>query len=440
MSKKIVWYLFWLFLSFRVMQAQEEAVLSTPYEHPAYLQIPFGAVSLYMIPWRGYMDTWPAGRFLGSLGCVGLEQWSEKEVGDTLAKAAVDAGIDMSRIEIAWSHFSYYDPTRLKAEWEDRHKATLLLMRRHGLRPLILLNGNHGNPCPSREHSVNLLVPAKRGDRQITIDSMDGIRPHYTGLAILRKTALGEIRTAKRAFPLITRLQPHHARFVCTLSAPLPMDLDAGPLTLYTLKYHPFSAPTFANGMPNPMARETLDGWKLYVKSVCEFAFRILGNGEFDLEVWNEYSFGSDFLFEDRYYNPPRKYRDHLTYANHGRTYDPGPRWQHEIILPITVDLVRADPRFSSVRVINGFASQRPWDAGWDRWPGQWGMAKHYYSRLIPDRRGGIGLGILDPRKPPAKYLNSPVLNESGRQDSKPPFIPELVLSMPEAIYFAFQT
>jgi hypothetical protein len=56
-------------------------------------------------------------------------------------------------------------------------------------------------------------------------------------------------------------------------------------------------------------AQETLDGWMAYVAGICRLAKEALGtegqpDAGFTLEVWNEYSFGSNFLDINRYYEP----------------------------------------------------------------------------------------------------------------------------------------
>ena len=45
-------------------------------------------------------------------------------------------------------------------------------------------------------------------------------------------------------------------------------------------------------------------GWLSYVQAVASFA-RSIGHGDgFDVEVWNELSFGSNFLNINNYYSP----------------------------------------------------------------------------------------------------------------------------------------
>jgi hypothetical protein len=74
-----------------------------------------------------------------------------------------------------------------------------------------------------------------------------------------------------------------------TLSVPLPIALAAGQsLSMATLKYRPFSVPGSAD------YNETLAGWKAYVLTIGQLTTKYLGAGRFDLEVWNELTFGSN--------------------------------------------------------------------------------------------------------------------------------------------------
>ena len=111
------------------------------------------------------------------------------------------------------------------------------------------------------------------------------------------------------AFPLITAVDK--ASGACTLSAPLPKSLEPGNIELTVLKYQPFAGSQFADGSANPACQETLEGWKQYVAAVGYFAKNILGDpvsneSGFDLEVWNEYTFGSQFLGISRTITRPR--------------------------------------------------------------------------------------------------------------------------------------
>ena len=70
---------------------------------------------------------------------------------------------------------------------------------------------------------------------------------------------------------------------------------------MMTLKYRPFSVP----GSPDYNA--TMNGWNTYVRNVAKFAAETLGTTQaadkgFDMEIWNELTFGSQFLSINNYY------------------------------------------------------------------------------------------------------------------------------------------
>ena len=219
---------------------------------------------------------------------------------------------------------------------------------------------------------MNLRQSASAGAREIFVDRTDLIRPGYTGFINQRV-----------GFPLVTAVDSQTGR--CELSAPLSHDVPAGKLMMVDLKYHPFGGTVLADGTPNPFAEETVKGWKVYVATVCQMLKEDLGtegkpDAGFDLEVWNEYTFASDFLDEKSYYATPRKFKTDISYQNHGRTSS-GP----EMILPITVDYVNdAANRLPGVHVISGFSNQRPWENGASMWPGQTGFSRHFYTNLNP--------------------------------------------------------
>jgi hypothetical protein len=81
-----------------------------------------------------------------------------------------------------------------------------------------------------------------------------------------------------------------------TLSKALPKDLKAGELTITTLKYaplHPVGTFEFD---------ETAAGLVAHATRICRLA-REQGVTEFDVEIWNELTFGSHFLNINDYYD-----------------------------------------------------------------------------------------------------------------------------------------
>jgi len=414
-----------------------DAKLDGPYEDPRQQEIPFGGQrSFYLTPWRAYMDTWPAKQYLDCLGInFNVNSVDAKAVATVLA----DAGFRSARVEFGWGNLGYDEPKKIRRA--DEYRRTIQALRDAGIRPLVLLNANSIAPVPFKNVAVNLLKPAAVGAREIVIDHPDSIRPGYTGFTNMLNQRVG--------FPLVTAVDAQTGR--CELSAPLPHDVPAGKLTLVDLKYHPFSGAVLEDGKSNPFAEETVNGWRSYVATVCQTLKEDLGtegrpDAGFDLEVWNEYTFGSDFLDEKWYYDPARKFKTAVTYQAHGLTCS-GP----EIILPITVDYVN-DPanNLPGVRVISGFSNQRPWENGASIWPGQTGFSRHYYTGLNPFSRFNGVCGLLTPStndRPNDGPLNA-LGGVDGRLDGKDWFTvspgtfftPTIALSMPEAYHYGYKT
>ena len=352
-----------------------EATLAGPYEDPFQKEVPFGFFSYALVPWRAYMDTWPASRLLELPGFNSNLQPEEVEA---TFRVLAEAGFLSGRIEVNWGGFMSFDSEGPRPKAAERLAATLEAMKKYGIRPLILLNANSGDPVPGRNVKTELLESAETGQRWVRLAHTDQIRTHRTGF--IGQTLPGTRIYPPRGFPLITRIG---AEGWVELSAPLVKPVPAGPLILATLKYPPLGGRRFEDGTENPDALETREGWMAFVRGVATLAKETLGTGGsadagFDLEVWNELSFGSHFLQEKFYYQPPRIFADRMPRDALGRT-------QHafEELLPMVVDFVN-DPgnALPGVRVISGFASQRPWESGTTLTPGQAGFSRHYYVTL----------------------------------------------------------
>jgi len=406
--------------------------LEEPYENPIHQQVRFGERSYYLMPWRAYMDTHPASQYLRILGCVFNGVGADDA--DAVAEILAGAGIHQVRIEIGWGNCEFDHPDRLRNEKEMLAK--LRAVKKHGIRPLILLNANSGWPCPIREIRVQLQADGKAGARQIVLDKTSEI--------VIGKTGLRD-QAYPIAYPLITGVDAASGR--CTLSAPLAKDVKKGPLRLYILKYAPFGGAAFEDGASNRTCQETFDGWMKYVAGITRVCKNGLGtegaaDAGFDLEVWNEYTFGSQFLDEKNYYDPDRSFKESYVYRKHKREMK-----GHESILAMTVDYAN-DPANDcrGVRVINGFSNQRPWDSGSGLWPGQFAFSRHYYTgtdvRKI-DRAWHI-------RKRTEK-IDGP-LNALGLRDGKLDgrdwntihvntlFVPSHDMALPEYWHHAYQT
>jgi hypothetical protein len=406
-----------------------ESRLAGSYEDPRQQAIPFGRVSFFLTPWRAYMDTWPAAQYLNSVGINFNVPFMDAK---PTARVLADAGFRSARVEVGWGNLGYDDPQKMAHA--DQIKESLQALQEAGIRPLVVLNANSRAPVPYKYIAVNLRQSAPAGAREIVVDRTDLIRPGYTGFI-----------NQKMGFPLVTAVDNQTGR--CELSARLGHDVPPGKLMMVDLKYHPFSGTVFEDGTPNPFAEETVMGWKVYVATVCQMLKEDLGtegkpDAGFDLEVWNEYTFGSEFLEEKSYYETPRKFKTDISYQNHGRT-----SLGHELILPITVDYVN-DPanRLPAVRVISGFSNQRPFENGVSMWPGQTGFSRHFYTNLVPFGPFRGIWGLLSPatnNRPNLGPLNALGLVD-GKPDGKNPFtvvpgtffVPTVAMSMPEALHY----
>lgn len=411
-----------------------QAELKGPYEDRLQQQIPFGCTSYYLTPWRAYMDTHPASRF----GRIQAVNWSDLSAPESEAtmRLLAEAGFRSFRLEIGWGHFDFDDESQLSAREVERLKLVLPLAKKYKLRPMILLNAHSGGPCPRRTVPVELAAAAPAGARELRLKG--GFAPFRTG-----RTGLNN-QEQWVAFPLITGLAPQpDGTVLAQLSAPLNRAVPAGKAELTELKYAPFSGDVLEDGTPNPEARETVDGWCRYVKHVTCAVRDILDSGDpedagFDVEVWNEYSFGSQFVWERNYYRPARKFRSYPAYAIAGKTTADA-EVQAEIVLPLTIELVN-DPamRLPGVRVVSGFSNQRPWDNGSEMWPGQAGFSRHYYTNLDCSDTWHDSTGYLSAATENPDRLRRPPLDAQGKPGKG--FVPELRFSLPESPCFGIKT
>jgi hypothetical protein len=418
-----------------------KASLDRPYEDARQATIRFGLISYFAHPWRSYMDTWPASHFLPSMGFV-FNVGSQYS--DAVCQLMAESGIRTVRYEVGWGNFNWTN--QLTGGKREETIATLQTFKRHGLRPLILLNSHHAAPCPYRNVWVDLVADARKGDRVLKVKDASGIRTGYTG-----PMNGAEYCAAK---PLITSVD---ADGTCHLSMPLGEDFKAGRLSLHELKYQPLQGAKRKDGTPVPEAQAVVEGWKEYVRSTAEMVVEALGtagqpDAGFDIEVWNELTFGSNFLNINNYYEQKPEYSEPLAYRK-TRTLAPGLRpdakteYKTEhfgVLFAVTVDFFRAnDAAYPGVKVDNGFDNQWPWDSGTDSWPGQDSISRHYYLGSWRD---------ISPTNNSRADLDT--INAFGERDGKRPatpkdwydiipgsnFIPTFRAGLPEWGYCGFQT
>jgi len=309
--------------------------LSTPYTDPAQLtSLPFGTQSHWLQPWRAYLETIPATIFLDGTGInFNVKSSANPEL---VAQMLAKHGIRRARVEIGWGKIDFDNETKLANEVEFRSR--LLALKKYGIRPLILLNSHQGVPCPAKLFKRTLVADARAGDTEVQLNDVSDLKVGYSGLSNLTDYWAAE--------SLITKISGN----TITLSKPLPKDINIGTSVLMAvLKYRPFSVPGSKD------YQKTMAGWQLYVETVEKFVSNTLGTTQssdkgFDMEIWNELTFGSKFLSINNYYDDqPYNYDEKGIWGN---------------LVKETADYVEAHPQdFQGVLLSNGFANTIPWPA-----------------------------------------------------------------------------
>jgi hypothetical protein len=272
------------------LPVEEGSLLSDPIDPRFLTKDPFGFTSFWIQPWRAYFDTWPGSTLLNSLG-INFNVGPEKA--EAVAQLLQESGFKLARKEIPWGAMSYEEPTKFKTQ--PRIEAILLALKRHDLRPLILLNANSGEPDPAKTITLSTTATAYPGAMTVRLNAASA------AMVVPGKTGFEGLTWGSGPDVLITSV---NGEGIATLSRPLRWTLTAGKHYAMTLRYAPFQSPTLPNGQPNPVYQETMTGWLGYVKAVTAEASRIFGPGGYDLEVWNELTFGSQFLNYEHYYQP----------------------------------------------------------------------------------------------------------------------------------------
>jgi hypothetical protein len=229
------------------------------------------------------------------MNAVGINFNVSKEDAEPTAQLLHDSGFKLARVPINWSALSYEDPTQFVPRALTSIVARLTALHNHGLRPLIVLDAYAGSPAPEQRIKLETTAAAPAGAQTVTLT------PESAALVVSGKTGFNSLVFGGTPDILITSVSPSD---VATLSRALPAALAAGSHSASTLLYKPFESPKLAGGEPNPEFQATMAGWVNYVNQVSKEAASIVGPGGFDLEIWNELTFGSQFLNIENYYTP----------------------------------------------------------------------------------------------------------------------------------------
>jgi len=367
--------------------------LATPYTDPTQLtSVPFGSHSHWLQPWRAYLETVPATTFLQGTGI----QWNVSNAAnqELIAKMVAKHGIVRGRVEINWNNIDFDNENQLVPSYEPNIRSQLLALKKYGIRPLILLNAHHGQPCPIKFVQRSLAADARTVDTTVQLNDISGLKVGYSGLSYLNDD--------KAAGLLITNISGN----TISLSKPVPKDIKAGTnLAIATLKYRPFSPPDTED------YRATIAGWQRYTGTVAKFVADVLGTTQsndkgFDMEIWNELSFASYFLYINSYYeSEPYKYNADSIWGN---------------LVKETAAYVDAHPKdFQGVLFSDGIANTIPWPASSTNPARITAISKHPYAGR---------------KNYPQEEAKSTLINALYQED-KSGFVPNYSAYFPE--YFA---
>ncbi len=355
-----------------------------PYVDPNMLDVPWPKHSHYRQPWRGYLQTRPAEGFLRGVGVA----YNVKGNHELAMRLVAETGFRALRLEIGWGGFAWQED---RFAGGDRIRAVLEACKRYGIRPTLLINAHQGVPCPVRFFQRTLASAAPAGSREVRLTDVGDLVPGRSGLSNLSNYWAAEA--------LITKIDADTG--TCTLSKPLPKALEKGArVPMATLKYVPF------HPLGHAAFDDTAAGWVRYALAVCDLAAEA-GLEAWDVEIWNELTFGTKFLRINNYYEPdiapPPGRREPDFLKPHGHCWELARR---------TVEAVKA--RYRRVRCIWGFSNTTFFHCPVEKLPPRTdGQSYHPY---------GTGTRSLPKRE---QHAGRPELNVEG-------YVPTIDIRMPE--------
>jgi hypothetical protein len=345
---------------------------SAPYTDPKLLDVPWGKYSFIRQGWRGYLETLPARRYRDGLGVVWGQTPPNKSAAD-VATGLSWAGFRRVRLEIPWGSVKW-DESGLIDSDANRTIQVLRALRAHDLRPLIVLNANHLQPCPVQWRSLSVERPAAAGERVLVVSGdLAGVGP--SGATVM------SLADGVRPGPLIAGYTDvrdgSRIEHAINLSKPLARAVKGGETMRVAVLRYP---PLYPVGTAQFDA--TASGWLRYVELVADLVHKAYG-GDFDVEVWNELTFGSAYLNVDNYDDskPGRNAPDFL--------HPGGSVWE---LAQRTATLIKKE--YPGVKVIWGFSNTTFFNVKIPELPPQidgqsyhpYGTGKRCYADLIKGR------------------------------------------------------
>lgn len=303
------------------------------YADPGLLDVQWGNYSFVRQAWRGYVETKPATDYLQGLGVVwseGIPGRSDEQVAEELAWA----GFRRVRLEVPWGSVRW-DEGGFEEGTATRLRRILAALRKNGLRPLILLNANDGQPCPVRLLDVRVERDAPKGSRVLTTAAIVGDSRAFP-MEVLSLASGGY------PGPLVDRDELAQGRSSLEVSMPLARDVKAGEkLRVAILKYPPLYP------VRTTEFEATAQGWLKYVSLVLHTLTEAYGSEDYDVEIWSELTFGSAFLDINNYHEPRLRLQASPDFLHSG-----GAAWE---LGRRTVERIKSEQ--PGVKVIWGFSN-----------------------------------------------------------------------------------
>ncbi len=345
-------------LSIVIVLAGSLSASADAYVDPSQLDCPWPKHSFYKQPWRAFLEVRSGEAFLRGIG-VNYHSPGNDELAIRLL---AETGVRAYRYEIGWGSVSW-DETQINGR--KKHIEILRLMKRYNGRPTLLLNAHHGVPCPVKFFDRKLAADAAAGATSIRLTDVKDVVPGRSGI--------NHLKDYWAAAVIITAVDA--ASGECRLSKPLPWEIKSDkPVRMATLRYAPFYPVGTAE------FEETAGGWVKYAMMICDLA-KEAGHEEFDIEIWNELSFGSNFTSIDHYYEkgkPPYSVKK-PDFLNPG-----GSSWE---VTRRTVEAVKA--KHPKVRCIWGWSNTTFYHCAVEKLPpGTDGQSYHLYGtglRSLPN-------------------------------------------------------
>jgi hypothetical protein len=386
-------------------------VLSNPITPAEQTALPFGSRSQWLQPWRAYLDTQPASMLRNA---VGINFDVAPQAAASTAQLLTQSGFTRARLEIGWNQMSFANPSQL--ENPAAVDTVLGALKNAGIRPLILLNANDSDPGPSLPFTADITQSAVAGATTVQVDSTTASKlvPGLSGFNFPGGPS------AAPAF-IVTAVSPTGQ---VQLARPLPAAVAAGTYPGLVLRYAPFAQPFSNAGTPNTSFVQTLSGWLQYVKAVTTEAKKVLGNDNFDVEVWNELSFGSNFLSAANYYYPvPQAMQGSGSVAD-------------QLLLRTTQWIRSPANALPDVGIGDGFANQTPFVSGATVPAGVTAIDKHPYHESpysFPQSQPFNGVR-------PVSAFGAPVGSTDSSGNWHDSFIPTYTAYFPEYTLSGIQT